>query len=104
MTATAQFAQQPLYTYHSRADVAFVGGDDGGYGILGYLFDVIFRNQSESKWQDIGGDCIVAVIDAVRIQRVSRHGRRSLFDMQETGVEGILHAVFQLFPFFRISL
>lgn len=34
MTATAQFAQQPLYTYHSRADVAFVGGDDGGYGIL----------------------------------------------------------------------
>ena len=55
------------------------------------ILPAVFRNNAEGQWQDIGSGSIIAIIDRVRIERMSRTGRRASLDGQELLIEGLRH-------------
>ncbi|MPN09639.1 hypothetical protein SDC9_156930 [bioreactor metagenome] len=87
----AELAHEPLHTNYAGADLPVVSGNDGRHYILCHFFYILMRNQLECQRQKIGRYRIVSVVNAVRIQRMSRYLRSSLLYRKEMLVECSLY-------------
>ncbi|SRR5574344_330838 len=74
ITLIAQLTEQPGDTNDTTGDMTIALGNDVGHDILDDRLSAGIGYKSESERQQIGGSCIVTIIDTVRIKWMPRNG------------------------------